>query len=599
MTIYVSSEQIWLPTRNYPVSDSVGREVEQRSPGRSVGKRPMNAIDKDVKMIIWDLDDTLWRGTLAEGGVQFIAERAEIVKALAGRGIISSIASKNDYGTAKALLENEGLWEYFVFPSITFDPKGKRVAQIIENAALRPQNVLFIDDNVANLEEARFFSDGIMLATPDALPDLLAHPCLSGKPDPGLGRLKQYQLLQRKVGDRENTDMSNEDFLRSSDIRISFDFDVASHFDRVVELINRTNQLNYTKKRLATVHDIDLFRSSLMQRGLSAACISCWDRYGDYGIVGFYALRSTTRERALTHFVFSCRTMNMGIEQFVYDYLGKPELTVAGDLAYGLETHKCVDWITVQRPNENAAFFADNRKLLLVGGCELLQLASYCGSNRTEFVNKVVTIDGADYTVRYDDPYFFISDREAMHRDETLATWTNADAQALDRATMEADVIIVAMRAALRHQYVATSTGLRFRMEEDNIRQYVSKKAEWFKINCSVVAVGTKERLTLIENCFEIIDQRSRADASIFIIGASLHKPINPYEQTASIMYNKRCENFCKDHGKFHFVNVSEILPAADTLDDQHFTALGSRSLSQHIMNALAEPTNKNIQQWP
>src|SRR5207248_9165328 len=149
---------------------------------------------------------------------------------------------------AKETLHRAGIWDYFVFPSISYEPKGKRVAEVIQNASLRPENVLFIDDNVLNLEEVRFFNTGIMLGQPSELiPSLLSHPRLAGKPDPALKRLKQYQLLQRRFIDRQTTSFSNDDFLRASEIKIFVDFDVDSTFDRIVDLVNRANQLNYTK----------------------------------------------------------------------------------------------------------------------------------------------------------------------------------------------------------------------------------------------------------------------------------------------------------------------------------------------------------------
>src|SRR5882672_10060849 len=124
------------------------------------------SIKNDVKMVIWDLDDTFWNGTLAEGGIEFIESNAEKVRALAARGIVSSIASKNDLDKAKELLERAGVWNYFVFPEISYTPKGNMVAEIIRNASLRSENILFIDDNISNLEEVRFFNSGIMLAQP-------------------------------------------------------------------------------------------------------------------------------------------------------------------------------------------------------------------------------------------------------------------------------------------------------------------------------------------------------------------------------------------------------------------------------------------------
>jgi predicted enzyme involved in methoxymalonyl-ACP biosynthesis len=77
-----------------------------------------------VKLVIWDLDETFWSGTLSEGGATPIDEHVEMVRALVDRGIMCSICSKNDYGEAKAKLEEMGIWDLFVFPHIAWSPKG-------------------------------------------------------------------------------------------------------------------------------------------------------------------------------------------------------------------------------------------------------------------------------------------------------------------------------------------------------------------------------------------------------------------------------------------------------------------------------------------
>src|SRR5712671_2178542 len=362
-------------------------------------------ITNDVKMVIWDLDDTFWKGTLAEGEIEFIQKHGELVKELASRGIISSIASKNDFNSAKEILERHGLWDYFVFPSISFEPKGKRVSQIIDNAALRPQNILFIDDNILNIEEVRFFNKDIMVADPRSfLPGILNHLRLAGSSDPELRRLMQYQLLQIKFLDQTWTKLSNEDFLRSSRIKIFFDFDANKNFDRIVELINRTNQLNYTKNRLETERDINEFRKTCCMNSISTACISCTDRYGDYGVIGFFMLKKNRGRASLIHFCFSCRTMNMGIEQFVYEYLKKPSIDIVPKVAYGLQSHENVDWIDPSHALDRAqTIFTKNKKLLFVGACEVEQLSVHCSSERVEFVAKEVPYQGLDYSIRYED----------------------------------------------------------------------------------------------------------------------------------------------------------------------------------------------------
>jgi hypothetical protein len=73
-------------------------------------KHTFESIRAPVKVVIWDLDDTFWSGTLSEGGVGAIERNLEVVRALADRGIVSSICSKNDPDDAQARLREMGAW---------------------------------------------------------------------------------------------------------------------------------------------------------------------------------------------------------------------------------------------------------------------------------------------------------------------------------------------------------------------------------------------------------------------------------------------------------------------------------------------------------
>ncbi len=122
-----------------------------------------------VKLVIWDLDDTFWRGTLSEGPVDLDPDRIELVRALNRRGIVNAICSKNDEAPVRAELEAAGMWDEFVFARIDWTPKGPRVARIIEDAQLRPENVLFVDDRASNLGEAEHYAPGLQTAGPEIL----------------------------------------------------------------------------------------------------------------------------------------------------------------------------------------------------------------------------------------------------------------------------------------------------------------------------------------------------------------------------------------------------------------------------------------------
>ncbi|OIR42914.1 HAD-IIIC family phosphatase [Corynebacterium sp. NML120713] len=277
-----------------------------------------------IKLIIWDLDETLWRGTLAEGDdVQLLEQRSQFVRQLNRNGIVSSICSKNDRQEALRKLDELGLKEQFVFPEIAFSAKGPLVEKIIKDMNLRAPDVMFIDDNIHNLEEVRSVVPDIqtMDATSPECDDYLAQ--LVAESEGGKSRLEKYRIMERKREDRALIDGPNEEFLRQSGIRMTV---VRTHENlpfasRIEELINRTNQLNYLKSRvqpgLMAPFIVDLAKNLTYS-------LFVWDKYGNYGLVGFAFVRANTK--ALQHFTFSCRIMNMGVEESFAYYLSHDPL---------------------------------------------------------------------------------------------------------------------------------------------------------------------------------------------------------------------------------------------------------------------------------
>ena len=333
------------------------------------------SLTAQVKLVVWDLDDTFWEGTLGEGAVVVPGSHPEIVRELNRRGIVSSICSKNDFESVERRLRTEGgVWDEFVFPRIAWEPKGQAIARLIEDMQLRPANVLFIDDNEGNLREARHYTEGLQTAGPEIIPDLLGLQELRGKDDATLSRLNQYRILQTRLADQERTEASNEDFLRSCAIQLTVEEDCSHERHRLLELINRTNQLNYTKRRLTQ----DQFDELLDDSGRQSGYVRVSDRYGDYDVCGFYSIK----DGALTDFVFSCRILNMGVENWLYRHLGSPTLTVNGPVVTELDPDQPIDWINTAdvpaglRPAISAGQ-SSRTKVLIKGGCDLIQVNDF------------------------------------------------------------------------------------------------------------------------------------------------------------------------------------------------------------------------------
>lgn len=335
-----------------------------------------------IKLVIWDMDDTFWHGVLSEGEVAPSKANIELVKKLTDCGIINSVSSKNDESEVLKALKCQQADEYFVFNDINWNNKGEQIKQKLINMGLRAENVLFIDDNIRNLEEAKYMNDGIMTASPDIISALSDYVNSLPESDKEHKRLARYKMLEEKKAAEKHFD-SKEEFLYDSDIKVIIGNDCINELDRIEELVSRTNQLNYTKVRSSRDELIRLISNDWMDCGY----VHVRDKFGDYGIVGFYCV--DRREHKVEHFLFSCRILGMRVEQYVYEKIGYPEIDTVQPVAGKLEKNVSVPWISEAAEEEYAAHSArDNRvKILIKGPCDMSAIESYLigGKITTEF----------------------------------------------------------------------------------------------------------------------------------------------------------------------------------------------------------------------
>lgn len=325
-----------------------------------------------IKLIIWDMDDTFWQGILSEGEVILPLSNAELIKNITDHGVVNSISSKNDEAPVIEELEKAGVADLFVFNNINWEEKGAQIADKITAMGLRAENVLFIDDNPRNLEEARYHAKEIMTASPDIIPYLTTYYARTRALDTKHDRLAKYKLLEKKTKAQVNS-TSKEAFLKESDIRIVISRNCLDKLDRISELVMRSNQLNYTKNR----DDKSYLMRLITNDWNDCAYIEARDRFGDYGIIGFYCYN--TREKKMEHFLFSCRVLGMGIEQYIYNLLGCPEFEIKAPVSVALEKNKVIDYITEE---ENKKITEDSSKkgkvrILLKGPCDLDSIEPY------------------------------------------------------------------------------------------------------------------------------------------------------------------------------------------------------------------------------
>ena len=84
-----------------------------------------------IKCVVWDLDNTIWHGVLLEDKeVHLNDDVTKVIKDLDKKGILQSIASKNNCDMALKKLDEFGIKEYFLYPQINWEPKYTSVKEI-------------------------------------------------------------------------------------------------------------------------------------------------------------------------------------------------------------------------------------------------------------------------------------------------------------------------------------------------------------------------------------------------------------------------------------------------------------------------------------
>ena len=321
----------------------------------------------DPKVVIWDLDGTLWHGTLDAGDSPTPRPSVGLLIELAGRGIVNSICSNNAAGAGLSAIAAVGIDQYVVLPQIDWSNKSDLIADIIDFFGVAPDRVVLVDDDerIRTRVAAQF---GIVVVDPGHLEQAdLSHWGTEGA---GLQRLEQYRVLARRrsaeidTPRRSSAQAYGVDFLRSCETHLH-DVDVALFADRIAELSMRSNRLNLTASRL-TADKVRQLGESPVHR---CRAVKVSDRFGNYGLCGFVAFN--VESNRLDHFFWSCRVLNQGIVEYAAHQLKsryRYRLTHPALINFGVP----VDWISegpepLETPSQNEA----ESSILFVGGCDL------------------------------------------------------------------------------------------------------------------------------------------------------------------------------------------------------------------------------------
>lgn len=274
-----------------------------------------------VKMVVVDLDDTLWNGVAAEmeyAGPE-IAEgwplgMVEALVYLKKRGVLLGLLSQNDEHRVAQIWDRvfgqRFLLSWFAVRMINWRPKWENMRDLLRTVNLLPRSIVYVDDHPA--ERA---------AMKEAFPDMRVldglhyywRKTLLWSAETQVAHISTESIHRTEMiqaqADREEArkGLTEGRFQASEKLQILIERIDPQHGarHRVFELLNKTNQFNTTGRRWTA----EEFSDFLGNRG-NVYAISASDRYTPYGIIGV----AVTQGPVIRQFVMSCRVFGRQIE---------------------------------------------------------------------------------------------------------------------------------------------------------------------------------------------------------------------------------------------------------------------------------------------
>lgn len=290
-----------------------------------------------IKCIVWDLDGTLWDGVLAEEETATLVPKAaliELIRTLDSRGILHSIASKNNFQEALGVLRRFDLDQLFLYPHISWMPKSQAIETIAHKLNIALDSILFIDDSAFELAEVQTSLPGVRVIEASRALSFLSAPEFDLPVTAESANRRQLYRLS-SVRDEVAQTFGNDyfGFLRDCRIELRISSMTSDNLNRVHELTQRTNQLNFSGNRYtrATLEHI------LLTNYFDTFVIECEDRFGSYGTIGFSLV--DRREPRIVDLMFSCRVQSKRVEHAFLSWVLRKYIAELGRDCY-ISYHK-------------------------------------------------------------------------------------------------------------------------------------------------------------------------------------------------------------------------------------------------------------------
>jgi FkbH-like protein len=291
------------------------------------------------KVLVLDLDNTLWGGVVAEDGVEGLeigdtSPRGEAFKAfqrcvaaLKERGVLLAVCSKNDHERAIEPFEKHPemvlrLEDFAAFKA-NWQPKPDNLSQIALELNLGLDSLVFVDDNPAEIEIVRQFAPAVsaILLGPDPsdyvgqLQDCRLFEIESITAEDAQRALQYRTQAERKALEASSVDMDT--YLESLEMKATIREFTPEDTPRLAQLINKSNQFNLTTKRRTEAEVAEVASDP------NYICFSMRlrDRFGDNGLISVVIGKVSGQTLEIDTWLMSCRVLKRQVEETMLNEL--------------------------------------------------------------------------------------------------------------------------------------------------------------------------------------------------------------------------------------------------------------------------------------
>lgn len=300
----------------------------------------LKVTGKAKKAVIFDCDNTLWKGILGEDGFDGIdmSEHSKIgglyhqvqnmAVWLSKHGVLIGLCSKNNPEDVADVIDRHPDMalknENIVISQVNWNDKASNLRAIAETLNIGLDSLVFVDDSdfEINLIKEQLPQVLCMQVSeaiydyPAKLGEIINTYFYFSDSKADLDKTNQYKQQAERVKQKSKfTDIT--EYLRSLEMEVTFGVDKTEEAERVAQLTQKTNQLNVCTTRY-TQAQIESIKESSNQSYIS---LSVKDKFGDSGLTGVAIVSYADGKGRIDDFLMSCRVMGRNIEFAFVDYI--------------------------------------------------------------------------------------------------------------------------------------------------------------------------------------------------------------------------------------------------------------------------------------